>query len=392
MSRIRRGPVSNWWWSVDRWLLAAAMLLMGIGFLLSLSASSAATHRLRIDDSFHFVTRHAVFLGLAAATLIGTSFLSMRWARRLGLVLFAAMLVALMLLPFIGFSAKGATRWFSVGPFLLQPSEFLKPGFVIATAFLFAEGVRRPDIPANAMALGLVGLCGGLLVMQPDMGQTILIAGVWAAMFFMAGMPMMWIVALGGVGLLGLGAAYFTVDHFAQRIDRFVTGTGDTFQVDRGIEAIQSGGWLGRGPGEGQVKYGLPDSHTDFIFSVAGEEYGILFAMVLVGLFAFLVIHGLRHAMAERDRFASLAVAGLVLAFGFQAFINIGVNLQLLPAKGMTLPFLSYGGSSMIAVALGLGFVLALTRRRSDHYRRPSLSGQTARFGPSLLPLAIAKG
>ena len=393
-SRARRGAVSEWWWTVDRWLLATALLLLATGFLLSLSASPAATHRLRIDDSFHFVARHAVFLGVASAVLIATSFLTPRWVRRGGIVLCAAMVAALLLLPFFGYATKGAMRWYSLGPFLFQPSEFLKPAFAVTSAFLFAEAQRRPDMPANALCVALFGMCFAMLVMQPDMGQSILLFGIWGTMFFMAGMPWLWIAVFGALGAVGGLMAYLSVDHFAQRIDRFVTGAGDTFQVDRGLEAIRAGGWVGRGPGEGQVKYGLPDGHTDFVYAVAGEEFGILFAAALACGFAFVVLRGLAHAMRERDRFVQLSVAGLVLAFGFQAIINIGVNLQLLPAKGMTLPLISYGGSSMVAVAFGLGLVLALTRRRSEHYRRAVLGHGMGgvRIGPSALPSALAQG
>ncbi len=371
MSRARKGAISDWWWTVDKVLLASALLLLACGLLMSLSASPSVTLRLRIDDSFHFVKRHAVFLLPALIILIGTSFMTLRQVRRSALILLAGSLVVLTLLPFIGFSAKGATRWLAVGPLLLQPSEFLKPAFVVITAWLFSESTKQPDIPCNLIAIGLFGLCATLLVLQPDVGQTVLLSLVWGAMFFMAGMPWLWIVALGACGILGLAFAYLTINHVTQRIDRFVTGTGDNFQVERGMEAITNGGWLGRGPGEGQVKFGLPDSHTDFIFSVAAEEFGIIMAMVLSAVFAFVVIRGLSHGLKETDRFVQLAVAGLVLQLGFQAIINICVNLRLMPAKGMTLPFISYGGSSLMAVALGMGLVLALTRKRADFYRRP---------------------
>jgi cell division protein FtsW len=373
MSRARKSPVSDWWWTVDKLLLAAALMLLACGFLLSLSASPSVTPRLRIDDSFHFVKRHAFFIVPAIIVLIGTSFMNLKQVRRVSFLLLGGALLALIALPFIGYSAKGATRWLAIGPFLLQPSEFLKPAFVVITAWLFAESAKRPDIPCNLFAIALFGLCAALLVTQPDFGQTVLLALVWGSMFFMAGMPWIWIAVLGGLGVVGLGAAYLTISHVSERIDRFVTGTGDNFQVDRGLEAITNGGWLGRGPGEGQVKFGLPDSHTDFIFSVAAEEFGIALVMVLVASFAFVVIRGLAHGLKEHDRFVQLAVSGLVLQFGFQAMINMCVNLRLIPAKGMTLPFISYGGSSLIAVALGMGLVLALTRKRADSYRRPEV-------------------
>ncbi|MFD0916270.1 FtsW/RodA/SpoVE family cell cycle protein [Pseudahrensia aquimaris] len=369
VSRARKGVISDWWWTVDKLLLAALLGLMFMGLLLSLSASPPVAKRLGID-AFHFVERHAMFMLPAIGVLIGTSLLTMRQARRVAFIVLGASIVALLLIPFIGFSAKGATRWLAVGSFLIQPSEFMKPAFVVITAWLFSESVRQPDIPCNALAIGLFGLCAGLLVMQPDLGQTLLLSFVWGAMFFMAGMPWLWVALLGGTALTGLTVAYFSFSHFSGRIDRFLTGAGDTFQVDRGLAAINNGGWLGTGPGEGRIKNGLPDSHTDFIFSVTVEEFGIVLAMGLVLIFAFIVMRGLWHALREHDRFVQLAVSGLVLQFGFQAMINIGVNLRLLPAKGMTLPFISYGGSSLLAVAFGMGLVLALTRKRADSYSR----------------------
>lgn len=381
MSRARKSLISDWWWTVDKFLLTATLMLLACGFLLSLSASPSVTARLDIDDSFHFVKRHAVFLIPAVCILIATSFLTLRQLRRFSLVLLGATLLALMLLPLIGYSAKGATRWLALGPFLLQPSEFLKPAFVVITAWLFAESSKQPDIPCNLISIGLFAVCALLLVTQPDFGQTILISAVWGAMFFMAGMPIMWTLVLGGVGLVGLGIAYLTLGHVTDRIDRFISGTGDNFQVNRGLEAITNGGWVGRGPGEGQIKFGLPDSHTDFIFSVAAEEYGAALVMLLVLTFAAIVVWGLYRAMEERDRFVQLAVAGLVLMFGVQAMINIAVNLRLIPAKGMTLPFISYGGSSLMAIALGMGMVLALTRKRAESFRR-----HQAKIKPVILP------
>jgi len=373
MSRAKKGLVSEWWWTIDKVLLTFVMLLLSGGILLSFSASPPVADRLNIDN-FHFVKRHIMFLVPAFAILIGTSFLNLRQVRRLSLIVLACAIIALLLIPFIGFSAKGATRWISIGSFSLQPSEFLKPAFVVVTAWLFAEKARHPEMPFNLMAIFLFVFCAGLLVVQPDLGQTILMAAVWGAMFFMAGMPWLWIALSVGISFVGVLFAYFFFSHFSGRIDRFLTGTGDTFQVDRGLTAINNGGWFGTGPGEGRIKNGLPDSHTDFVFSVAAEEFGILLTIALVLVFAIVVMRGLWHGLKERDRFVQLATTGLVLQLGFQALINISVNLRLIPAKGMTLPFISYGGSSLLAVAFGMGLVLALTRKRAAYYRRSEVS------------------
>ncbi|MDD9909166.1 MAG: putative peptidoglycan glycosyltransferase FtsW [Ahrensia sp.] len=388
VSRARRSRLSEWWWTIDKPLLAAALLLLTCGLLLSLSASPSVTSRLKIDDTFYFVKRHAVFLIPTIIVLIGASFLTLRQVRRAALILLAGSVLVLLLLPVIGYSAKGATRWLAVGPLLLQPSEFLKPAFVVICAWLFAQSAPGSRLAHTLLCTALFGLCVTLLIIQPDFGQTVLIGVVWVALFFMAGMPWLLFTVLVGLGILGVGLAYLTIPHVTDRIDRFITGSGDNFQVDRGVEAITHGSWLGRGPGEGLVKYGLPDSHTDFIFSVAAEEYGIVAGMLIVAIFAFIVLRGLWHGLKEHDRFVQLSVSGLVLMFGLQALINICVNLRLVPAKGMTLPFLSYGGSSMLAIALGMGFVLALSRKRADSYRRRPGKAD-ARIGPlSSVPAA----
>ena len=272
----------------------------------------------------------------------------------------------MILALFFGVEIKGSRRWFSIGSFGVQPSEFMKPAFVVVCAWLFSEHARQPEIPGNLFAIILYGIVAALLVAQPDLGQTILTSAVWGGMFFMAGMPWIWIILLGVGGVGGLFSAYYIFPHVASRIDKFLTGEGDTFQVDTAREAIIRGDWFGQGPGEGIVKRIIPDSHTDFIFSVAAEEFGILFCMVLVAIFTFVVLRGLKHAFNERDDFNRFAVAGLVLQIGMQSMINVGVNLELLPAKGMTLPLISYGGSSMIAICVTAGFILALTRHRPE--------------------------
>ena len=265
----------------------------------------------------------------------------------------------------IGAEVKGARRWIVLAGVNIQPSEFVKPAFVILISWLFAESTRKSDMPANTMALGLLGAVVVPLVLQPDFGQTMLIVLVWGALFFMAGMRMIWVAGLGGAAIAGLAGAYFFVPHVTKRIDRFMDpSSGDMYQVSNAMESFVRGGWFGRGPGEGTVKRILPDSHADFVFAVAAEEFGIFLCLALVSLFAFIVIRALQHAFRDQDPFTRFAAAGLAILFGTQSAINMAVNLHLIPAKGMTLPFISYGGSSMISLAYGMGMLLALTRER----------------------------
>ncbi|MFT4163257.1 putative lipid II flippase FtsW [Shinella zoogloeoides] len=365
VSRAERGALADWFWTIDRFFLAAFILLMGLGFMLSFAASPAVAERIGLD-SFHFVRRHAFFLVPAIGVMLGISFMSPRQVRRAAMILLIVSLAAMVLALFFGVEVKGSRRWISIGSLSIQPSEFMKPAFVVICAWLFAEHARQPEIPGNLFAIILFGIVAALLVAQPDLGQTILTASVWGGMFFMAGMPWLWIIILGGAGVGGLLTAYTFLPHVAARIDKFMTGEGDTFQMDTAREAIIRGDWFGQGPGEGIVKRIIPDSHTDFIFSVAAEEFGIVFCMAIVLVFAFVVMRGLNHAFKERNDFTRFAVAGLVLQIGIQSMINIGVNLELLPAKGMTLPLISYGGSSMIAICVTAGFILALTRHRPE--------------------------
>ncbi len=382
LSRLDRSPVAMWWWTVDRWFLAAFLSLMGLGIVLSFAASPAVAERIGLD-SFHFATRQIVFMIPALIAMIGVSFLDARQIRRMSLVMLGVMLVLMVAVLFIGVEVKGAHRWVSVLGISLQPSEFLKPAFVIICAWLFAEHQRQPDIPGNLFAVILVVVVVALLVAQPDLGQTILVTGTWGVMFFMAGMPWIWIVLIGGLGAMGAVGAYTVFPHVAGRIDRFLTGEGDTFQVDMGRDAVVNGGWFGVGPGEGTVKRVIPDSHADFVFSVAGEEFGIVLCMIIMLIFAFIVLRGLNTALKEQDDFTRYSVAGLVIVFGFQAVINMGVNLQLLPAKGMTLPFISYGGSSLIAIAISMGMVLALTRRRPEKRKAVSFQSPSPHAAPA---------
>jgi cell division protein FtsW len=371
VSRTERTTFTAWWWTVDKLMLAALATLMLAGIVLSLAASPPVAARLGLDP-FYFVNRHVMFLAPAFLVLIATSFLPPRQLRRLALVVFAVSLVLVAATLWYGAEVKGARRWITLVGISVQPSEFLKPSFVILISWLFGESVRRPEMPANTVSLALLLGVLALLVVQPDFGQAMLIALVWGALFFMAGMRIVWVVGLAGTAVVGLAAAYATVPHVASRIQRFLDkGSGDTFQVDTAVESFVRGGWFGRGPGEGTVKRILPDSHADYPFAVAAEEFGIVLCLVLVALFAFIVIRALRHALRDEDPFTRFAMAGLSMLFGLQSAINMSVNLHLIPAKGMTLPFISYGGSSMISLAYGMGMLLALSRGRP---RAPMLS------------------
>jgi cell division protein FtsW len=306
-----------------------------------------------------------LFLIPALGVMFATSFLSPRQIRRLALVVFFLSFVLVIATLYFGVEIKGARRWIVLLGVNIQPSEFLKPAFVILISWLFAESARKPDVPANTFALLLLLGVATVLVLQPDFGQAMLIAIVWGALFFMAGMRVIWVAGLALTAAVGLAGAYATVPHVARRIKRFLDpASGDTFQVDVAVESFMRGGWFGRGPGEGTVKRILPDSHADFVMAVGAEEFGIVLCLILVALFAFIVVRALTNAMRNEDAFARFATAGLAMLFGVQSAINMAVNLALIPAKGMTLPFISYGGSSMISLAYGMGMLLALTRER----------------------------
>ncbi|GLS21268.1 cell division protein FtsW [Labrys miyagiensis] len=383
-SRTERSAFNSWWWTVDRLMLMTILALMLIGIVLLLAASPAVAERIGINDMFHFVNRQAILIPPALMVMVGVSFLSPQALRRLALAVFIVSIMLVVATLLFGAEVKGSKRWIAG----IQPSEFLKPAFVVLAAWLFSENVKRPDVPGNILAILLLTCSAGLLIMQPDFGQTMLISIVWGALFFMAGLHWFWMVGLGGIGTVGIVAAYHFIPHVTSRIDRFLKPEGtDTFQVDVARDAFLSGGWFGKGPGEGTYKLILPDCHTDFIMAVTGEEFGLLFVMVLVAMFALIVLRGFWHAFRLEDPFCRFATAGLTLLFGLQSSINLMVNLHMMPAKGMTLPFISYGGSSLISVAYGMGMVLALTRRRPrtdmlesaftfrDRHRGPSEAG-----------------
>jgi cell division protein FtsW len=368
-ARSDRSRFGVWWWTMDRWLLGVVAALIGMGVLTAFATSPAAAARMNISDPFHFAVRQCIFAAGGTVILIATSLLDVRGVRRASFFIWLVAIAIMIALPFFGHNAKGATRWLEFAGFSLQPSEFMKPALIVLIAWMFAEGQKGEGVPGVSIAFCLYFLSIGLLLIQPDVGQTVLITVAFGAAFWMAGVPLSWVMGLGAAALAGLSSTYFLFPHVASRVDRFLSpDKADTHQVDRAAEAIAAGGLWGRGPGEGVMKRHVPDLHTDFAYSVIAEEFGLIVSLILISLFAFLVIRGLYKSMKLSDPFQQVAAAGLFVLVGEQVFINVAVNLNLIPTKGMTLPFISYGGSSMLAMGLTLGMALALTRRRPGAY------------------------
>lgn len=371
LARTNRSRIAEWWWTVDKWTLFGLFCLMLIGGVLTLAASPAVAMRIHLPP-FHFVYRQMFFLIPTIGVMIGVSLLNVRQVRRLAAIVFLVAFTLMTLTLVIGPEVKGAHRWLQLGPLAIQPSEFVKPSFIVLAAWMFAEAQRTPGFPGTAIALVLYAMVVVVLALQPDFGQLMLVTMVFGAIFFMAGLSWRWIGSLAAVALIGAVAAYTLMPHVTSRVDRFLNPeSGDTYQIDRALDAFHTGGFFGRGPGEGEVKRILPDAHTDFIFAVAAEEYGIIAGLLIIGVFSFVVLRTLRRSMEEQDLFVQFASCGLIALFGLQALINMAVNVNLIPAKGMTLPFISYGGSSMIALALTMGMLLALTRRRAGSHVTP---------------------
>lgn len=363
-ARIDQRPVARWWWTVDRWSLGALALLIGFGSVMSMAASPAVAERLGYAP-LHFAERHMVTVPVALAIMIGVSLMAPRTVRRVAFIGFAIAVVLLLLTFVTGVEIKGARRWINLPGLSLQPSEFVKPTFTVVAAWLFAEQKERPGFPGNAISMVLFAGLVAMLVKQPDLGMAVVVAIVWFAQFFMAGLRLYWVAAGTIAGLGGFVGAYLWLPHVTSRINRFLDpAAGDHYQVNRSLEAFANGGLWGRGPGEGTVKDVLPDAHADFVFAVAGEEFGLIVCIVIVAIFAFIVLRGFSRLLQEGNFFVVLSATGLLIQFGLQAIINMASTLHLIPTKGMTLPFLSYGGSSMLALALGMGMMLALTRRR----------------------------
>ncbi|RME14317.1 MAG: putative lipid II flippase FtsW [Alphaproteobacteria bacterium] len=369
----------RWWRTIDKLSFAAVLLLFGVGILLGLAASPPLAERNGLPP-FHYVERQLIFGALALGVMIVTTMLNPQTVRRLGVIGFFLAFAALIFLPVFGTDfGKGAVRWYSLGFASLQPSEFLKPVFVVAVAWLMAASEELDGPPGKTMSLAVTMVVVGFLAMQPDFGQSALILFGWGVMYFVAGAPYLLIAAAAGVVTVGGMFAYEHSEHFARRIDGFLsTDIDPTTQIGYAIDAIREGGVFGVGVGEGTVKWSLPDAHTDFIIAVAAEEYGLVLVMFIIGLFAVIVARSFLRLVRERDPFIRLAGTGLAAIFGVQALINMGVAVRLLPAKGMTLPFISYGGSSLIATGLAIGMLLSFTRTRPQGHIE-DLIGQRGR-------------
>jgi cell division protein FtsW len=364
LSRTDNSVVGRWWWTVDKWTLLAVFLLAAAGMMMIMAASPSVAVNLGLNPQY-FVVRHAMFLPLAIVTMLMISTLSLKNVRRLALLVFVVALAMMAMTVMIGTQVKGAARWIDFGHFSIQPSEFIKPAFVVLTAWLLAPRPFSKEIPGAAICTLIFTAVVALLLAQPDVGQAGIVTAVWLAQWFLAGLSIAWIggsAILGGLSMVG---AYFTFPHVALRIDRFIDPNADTsYQVERAMQAFMSGGFTGQGPGEGIIKASVPDIHTDTILAAAAEEFGLIATLTIVTLFAFIVLRGFYRLFSEHNVFVTLAGFGLLVQFGLQALINMGSTLNLIPTKGMTLPFMSYGGSSLLAMSFGMGMLLALTRRR----------------------------
>ena len=371
LTRSDTSVLSRWWWTVDKWSLFLLCALCGIGLLMTSAASPAVAERLNLPP-MHFILRQALFIPPALAILVMTSMLTPKQVRRTAVVVFVIAIVLMAFTLVDGHQIKGARRWISIAGMSLQVSEFVKPAFAVTVAWMFAARRLGEDIPGNLIATGLLLLVITLLLAQPDLGQTGVVVSIWFAQLFLTGLSMVWIAGLMSLGVGGLVTAYFVFPHVASRVDRFFNpADGDSYQIDRAIEAFMNGGLFGTGPGAGTVKATLPDAHADFVFAVMGEEFGLIACLLLMLIFGVIVLRGFIRALQDSDLFVVLATTGLLVQFALQALINMASAVNLIPPKGMTLPFISYGGSSMIALSIMMGLLLAFTRANPYLNRSP---------------------
>jgi cell division protein FtsW len=365
-ARTEKSLLSRWWWSLDRVTLGALLLLAVIGIYLVGAASPSVAERIGLPP-FYFVYHQLIFLVVSLGLMLGISLAPRKTLWRTASLMLVASIAMMVLAILFGASVKGATRWISVLGFTLQPSEFAKPAFAVTSAWLMARHRTEENFKGIQIATGLFLVVLVLLLLQPDFGMSVVMTAIWGVQIFLAGLPMMYIIALGILGVTGLFGAYVFFPHVSSRIDRFLDpAAGDNYQVQKSLDAFSNGGWFGTGPGHGIVKLTLPDAHADFIFAVAGEEFGMLAVIGLILLFCFIILRSMIRVLQSEDLFVVLGSTGLLMQFGLQSIVHMGSSLQLLPAKGMTLPFISYGGSSLLSLGLGMGMLLALTRRRTQ--------------------------
>ncbi|MEM7006814.1 MAG: putative peptidoglycan glycosyltransferase FtsW [Pseudomonadota bacterium] len=370
LDRSDRSAIAEWRRTVDWPMMAACWTLMGFGLLLSLSAGPPAAARMGFDDPYHFVYRQALFVSVSLIVLLGASVLDHVWVRRWSAVVFLSAFVLMAVVLLFGYETKGSQRWIRFAGFSLQPSELVKPGIVVLTGWLLAQRSLFPQGPWAIISFGLYSVTLGLLLLQPDVGQAFLLSAAFVITFFVSGLPWRWAAGFLGGGLTLSGLLYLALPHVRYRINSFISPTDyDTYQIDVAMKAIANGGWFGVGPGEGTIKSALPDANSDFIYAVLSEEFGLIAALGLLLLYGFIIVRGILLASQIEDPYPRAAATGLFALFGLQAAINIGVNIALIPPKGMTLPFVSSGGSSLLGTALTLGLALALVRRRGARLR-----------------------
>tara|TARA_B100000678_G_scaffold254527_1_gene231701 strand:+ start:6114 stop:7241 length:1128 start_codon:yes stop_codon:yes gene_type:complete len=368
IARSDRSWFAEWWRTVDHGIITGAMVLLAAGMLLSMAAGPTAADRIGFDNPFYFVIRHAAFLVVGIGVMLSVSTLSDAWVRRLAVAVFLVSFLLLATILVVGYETKGSQRWLRFAGFSLQPSELVKPALIVVVSWLLAQRNQTKGVPWSVIAFFLFAPTVGLLLLQPDVGQTALLTAAFLVAFFVSGLPLVWAALFGVGGILTAATLYFGFAHVRHRINTFLDPEATSYQLEQALEAIMRGGLLGVGPGEGRVKYSLPDPHTDFIYAVAGEEFGFVACLGLLIIFLVISLRGMLAASRRADPFLRAAGTALFFMFGAQAMINIGVNVGMLPTKGMTLPLISYGGSSMIGTALTLGFGLALTRKRAEFH------------------------
>lgn len=367
-SRRDNSILGRWWWTVDRLAISLLLILIVIGVFLSFAASPSVAERLNLG-TFFFVKRHIIMIIPAVAVMIGVSLFSPISIRRLSLLMYILGIILLIMTFIFGVEVKGARRWLMIFGNSIQASEFVKPAITVITAWLIAEKMHDEKFPGITLSMVAVGIIVGLLLLQPDLGMTIVIIATWVGQLFIAGLPIFWMAGLAGIAIAGLVGAYWLLPHVTKRIDQFLDPSAgnpvhDLYQITKSLAAFANGGFFGKGPGEGVIKKNVPDAHADFVFAVAGEEFGLWMCIIIVALFMVIIIRFMMRATKGSSLFILLSTTGLAVQFGLQAFINMASTLHLIPTKGMTMPFISYGGSSMVALAICAGMLLALTRKR----------------------------